>query len=75
MFILITKAWLCFAGLLVSADPYVHTIPNDLRSEYFDDLLTVTEKYFDKYSETGVPYTTSVIVASRPQTPNGTIKA
>lgn len=52
--------------LFESGDPYVHTIPEELHSAYFEDFFSVYKKYKSKYSETGLPYTIAVIVASKP---------
>lgn len=46
-------------------------MPENLHTEYFDDLWEACKKYMKIYGENRLPYRTSVIVASKPQSDNG----
>lgn len=54
-----------FPGLYKSVDAYAHAIPEELHSDYFEDMYKAYKKNKIKYAETGMPYTIAVIIASK----------
>ena len=52
--------------MMEAANPYLDNVPGHLQSEYMDDVMQVASQYNDKFGGTGLPYTTVVVIASKP---------